>query len=63
MRTVFILAACLIGTAALAGCNKTKSPTDAPLPSTGNTTTTPMSSSPTSGPMTPLPTASAASTP
>ncbi len=63
MRTVSILAACLIGATALAGCNKTKSPSDAPMPSTGTTATTPMSSAPASEPMMPSPTASSASTP
>lgn len=63
MRTVSILAACLIGGALLAGCNKTKSPTDAPMPSTGSTTTPPMSSAPVSDPTMPAPTASSASKP
>ncbi len=63
MRTVSIITACLIGTAALAGCDKTKSPTDATRPSTGSTSTPPMSTSPASDPMMPSPTASSASAP
>jgi hypothetical protein len=63
MRTVSILAACLIGGAALAGCNKTKSLTDAPMPSTGSTATPPVGSAPASDPTMPSPTASSASAP